>query len=215
MSQHTAIADLPLHDRFESVYADAGRDASRVPWADERPHPALVAWLNAEAPGLIRPGARVAVVGCGIGDDAAELHERGYDVLGFDVSESAITWARERHCGPRFEVADLLALPSNLVRRFDLVVEVNTLQALEPDLLDLASEAISSLAKPHGTIVAICRGCDDDQVEVRRDPPHPLSPERLQALFAAHGFFPIRQPDDFLDDETPPVRRLRACFQRD
>ena len=45
---------------FEAIYADANGNADLVPWADDHPNPALVTWLNAVAPSVIRCGARVA-----------------------------------------------------------------------------------------------------------------------------------------------------------
>ena len=46
----------------------------------------------------MRRGSRV-VVGCGLGDDVAELLSRGYDAVGFDVSPTAIGWARPTWMG--------------------------------------------------------------------------------------------------------------------
>src|SRR5690349_11117782 len=80
----------------EEVYRAAAGDMAKVPWADARPSPALVSWLNSEAPGRVRPGSRACVIGCGLGDDVAELTNRGYDAFGFDVSPTAIEWARKR-----------------------------------------------------------------------------------------------------------------------
>ncbi len=200
---------------FEDLYHDAGGDAARIPWADQRPNPSLQAWLNAEAPSLVRPGATACVVGCGLGDDVKELTDRGYDVLGFDVSASAIHWARTRHpdIAERLSIADLFNLPASLLRRWDLVVEVSTLQAVHPELRAAAAAGIASLARPRGTVLAVCRARDDGQ-PLPDAPPFPISPGELAELFAPHGFFPSRAIDDFADDETPPVRRLRCAFKR-
>ena len=65
-------------ERFDTIYREAAGDVDRIPWAHRQPCPALISWLNAEAPGLIRCGARAAVVGCGLGEDACALLERGY-----------------------------------------------------------------------------------------------------------------------------------------
>lgn len=199
---------------FDDLYRSAGQETVRIPWADGRPNPAMVAWLNAEAPGLLRPGATVAVVGCGLGDDAAELEARGYDVLGFDVSPRAVEWARQLHptLGERLIVADLLELPPRLLRRFDLVVEIYTLQSLHPDLRPAAAAAVASLARPRGAVLAICRGRDES--EPLEGPPFPLTVRELTELMQAQGLAPAHAIDDFLDDQAPPQRRLRGLFRR-
>lgn len=59
------------------------------------------------------PGQRVLDLGCGLGDFAAVLAERGEDVVGADVSEAALRLARSRHpglelvrCGEELPFAD-------------------------------------------------------------------------------------------------------------
>jgi predicted TPR repeat methyltransferase len=200
-------------DHFEAMYRDARADGASVPWQDDRPHPAMVAWLNVEASALVRPGATAVVVGCGLGDDLAELCCRGYDVTGFDVSATAIEWAKERHPAHarQLVVADVLDVPPRMVHRFDLVIEVNTIQSLPPSLHRRAVAGVASLARPHGCVLAICRGRDEGDEVV--GPPYALSPRELVAHFEASGMRPLRAMDDFIDDQDPPVRRLRGLFR--
>src|SRR6266498_2097846 len=96
---------------FEPLYRAAGGDAEKVPWADLSPNRWLVEWLDRQS--LSPKGAAAVVVGCGLGDDAEELSERGYEVVGFDVSPTAIEWARERFpdTAVQYRVADLFDLP--------------------------------------------------------------------------------------------------------
>lgn len=204
-----------LAAQFEEIYQEARGDASGVPWADGRANPALVSWLNCEAAGRVRPGARAVVVGCGLGDDVVELISRGYDASGFDISPTAIEWARRRfpQHAESFFPGDLLALPSRLRHRFDLVVEAYTIQSAAPALREPLARAVMQLACPRGLIVAIARGRDEDELLERvQGPPWPLTPAEFLGLFEAGGWQPTRALDDFLDDEAPPCRRLRASF---
>lgn len=202
---------------FDGVYRAAAGDPAAVPWADLRPNPMMVSWLNAEAPGLIRPGSRVAVVGCGLGDDVSELACRGYDAVGFDVSPAAVEWARRRfpNLGASIIQADLLALPSRLLRRFDLVVENYTLQALPPSLRETAARAVASLASPRGHVLTICTArADAEPLDDAAGPPWPLTASELTGLMEQAGMRPARPVDDLLDRDDPPARRLRCLFSR-
>ncbi|NNF43554.1 MAG: class I SAM-dependent methyltransferase [Phycisphaerales bacterium] len=202
-------------DDFETIYADARGDATQVPWADGRPHPALVTWLNAIAPSLVRCGARVAVVGCGLGDDAVELIRRGYDVTAFDCSPTAIEWAQRRFPahGAAFSHADLFSLPTRWHHRFDLVVEINTVQALPPTRRGDTLHAIANLLSPRGMLLVICRARQDAS-SLDAGPPWPLTEEELLEAAAAAGLAVEGEPCTFRDSETPPVLRTRALFRR-
>lgn len=202
---------------FDTYYRSAGGDAANLPWADGGPNPALVSWLNSEAHGRVRPGSRVVVVGCGLGDDVIELINRGYDAFGFDVSPTAVEWARRRfpaHANA-FCVNDLLALPTRYRHRFELVAECYTIQSVHPAEREAAAAAIAGLCCPRGVIVTVARARDEHELlESVQGPPWPLTRPELGGLFEAHGFKPSRPIDDFLDGQAPPVRRLRGVFER-
>lgn len=69
----------------------------------------------------VRSGGRVLDLGCGIGMLADAFLRSGLDYTGVDVSDAALTIARERHPRGRFEVADIAQLP--MQGTFDLIVE--------------------------------------------------------------------------------------------
>lgn len=199
---------------FEAIYAEARGDVSRIPWADCRPHPALVSWLNVVAPSLVRCGGRVAVIGCGLGDDARELMRRGYDVIAFDCSPTAVRWARQldpAHESSYVE-ADLFDMPPRWRHRFDLVVEVNTLQSLPIEQRGEAMKCAAELVTRHGHLLVICRGCETP-ASAGDGPPWPLTKHELLELASAAGLRPEGQIAAFEDDETPPVLRLRGVFR--
>ncbi|MFD0307428.1 class I SAM-dependent DNA methyltransferase [Streptomyces sp. NPDC127119] len=52
-------------------------------------------------------GPGVLDLGCGTGRDAAQLHSVGRAVVGADLSEAMLAYARDRHPGPRYVRADL------------------------------------------------------------------------------------------------------------
>jgi len=210
----TTNAQFTAHD-FESIYADADRDTELIPWSDGQPSSALVVWLNAIAPSLIRCGARVAVVGCGLGEDAEELVRRGYDVTAFDCSPSAIEWARELHPAEAgcFHVADVFDLPLRWRHRFDLVVEVNAVQSLPPARRQEMMAGIEGLLSRHGRLLTICRAAEVP-AETDDGPPWAMTPDELTAAAGTAGLLVEGQPSVFLDNETPPVRRMRVLFAR-
>lgn len=206
----------PLAQDFDAIYREARGDRARVRWADGIPSPALVAWLNAVAPSLVRCGARVAVVGCGLGEDARALMHRGYEVTAFDISPTAIDWARnlDRENGPSYHVADLFAPPARWRHRFELVVEINTLQSLTPDLREGAMASLRELLAPHGRLLVICRGREAHARIDDQGPPWPFTQDELVAAATGAGLGLDGAIDSFDDDESPPKRRLRALFRR-
>lgn len=140
---------------FEPLYQAAHGDARCVPWADLEPHPLL------QDPA---PRGRAAVVGCGLGDDAEWVAARAESVWAFDVSATAVEWAKQRWPDTRvqYEQADLFALAPERLGAFDWVVEVYTLQALPPESRAAASRAIASLLAPGGELWIITRIRPDD-----------------------------------------------------
>jgi len=211
----TTTLDRSSIEAFESVYADAHGNTDLVPWSDGRPSPALVNWLNAMAPSIVRCGARIVVVGCGLGEDAREICRRGYDVTAFDCSPTAIEWARsiDSNSGVSYCVADLFDLPPKWRHRFDLVVEINTIQALPIDKRDAVVSRVAELVSPRGCLLVIARHAETsaDQTD---GPPWPITLDELNAATRAAGLEPQGDVSVFVDGETPPVRRMRGLFRR-
>ena len=196
---------------FEELYREGkSTGAILIPWADLQPNPNLVEWLDREwAVGATK---RALVVGCGLGDDAEELAERGFDVTAFDIAPTAVEMATERFPGSRVEYgsADLLHPPPDWIGRFDLVVEAYTLQAIPADLRRKALRRLPEFLATGGALLIIARGRNED--EDLDGPPWPLTRAELETL--QHLGLQEISFEDYLEREMVPVRRFRAVYRR-
>ena len=97
-------------------------------------------------------GGRVLDVGCGSGAMLLELHERGYEVFGADLSSSMIRNVRElftAFCAPSpiLAVADLEHIPFT-DEFFDIIICAGVIEYLERD--ENALKELSRVLKPGG-----------------------------------------------------------------
>jgi SAM-dependent methyltransferase len=125
-----------------------------TPWDRGGAGPQLVEWLAA---GVIVPGARVAVPGCGRGWDVAELAGRGFKAEGIDVSAEACERARmllaER--GLRAEVMNADVCAWRPARPFDAVYEQTCLCAMHPSMWRAYETALAAWLRPGGVLLAM------------------------------------------------------------
>ena len=195
---------------FETLYREARAGEAALPWADGRPNPHVAAWFAEAAPAF----GHALVVGCGLGDDAEWLAacRPGATVTAFDIAPSAVAGARERFptSSVAYVVADLLALDGAWWRRFDLVIEAYTLQVLPPALRPAALRALAATVAPGGRLVVVTRGRETG--EEQGELPWPLVRRELDVL--AQVGLEVMDDDDFVDDESPPVRRFRLVARR-
>jgi SAM-dependent methyltransferase len=142
------LSDAPSAlDAYESLAAHydlftAGYDHRR--WIDA---------LDRLARGHGLSGRRVLDLGCGTGRALGPLLERGYEVVGCDLSPSMIAVAGERHPGVELHVADMRRLPD--LGPFDLVLclddAVNYL--LDEQELGAALRSIRSVLTGAGLLI--------------------------------------------------------------
>lgn len=192
---------------FEKLYAAAVRDGKAVPWSELTANPYLVSWVTGrEAP---LAGQRALVVGCGLGDDAEFLAGLGYQVTAFDVAPTAVAGARSRFPDSAVDylVADVRDAPADWLGRYDLVVEVYTVQVHQGEVRIEVARRMAEFVAPGGTLIVIAHARPLDE---GGGPPWPLDRRDIES-FAADRLRLVRVEE--LYDEKPPGHRWRAEFR--
>lgn len=195
---------------FDEFYKEAAGDNEQIPWADLEPNEYFRQW--AEDVGLKGSGRKALVVGCGLGDDAKYLHDLGFDVTAFDISATAIEWAKRLYgdTNINFEVADLFKPYRGWLGAFDFVLEVYTIQPLPVELREKVIDGVAAFVADDGELVVVTRGREDDEEPVEL--PWPLSRKDL-SRFETHG---LTQTDfRIMDgDEDPPRPRFVVQYRK-
>lgn len=193
---------------FDEVYQTAEGKFDRIPWVEREPNRFFRDW--AEKIHLIGEGRKALVVGGGLGYDARYLYELGFDLTAFDISPTAVEWAKKLHADTpiRFETMDLFQPFRGWLAAFDFVLEIYTIQPLPMDLREKAIDSVAALVAKGGQLVVVARGRGDDEELTQL--PWPLSRRDL-SRFEKNG---LRAVDfnDFYDDED--TRRFVAVYER-
>jgi cyclopropane fatty-acyl-phospholipid synthase-like methyltransferase len=124
------------------------------PWDIGRPQPQLVELADA---GKIT--GRVLDIGCGTGENALFLAERGLVVVGIDGAPRAIrkaqAKARSRALEVSFEVADALALPTP-PSLFDTVIDSGLFHVFSDDERPRLRASLERVMRSGGTYLMMC-----------------------------------------------------------
>jgi SAM-dependent methyltransferase len=194
---------------FEALYAEAKDDNEKIPWADLEPNKFFVRF--AEKTKLKGNGRKALVVGCGLGDDAKYLQDLGFEVTAFDISKTAIKWAKRLNPKIKFRVADLFASPKTWNRAFDFVLEIYTIQPLPIDLRPKVIDEIAKFVAEKGTLVVVTRGREDD--EIPPELPWALSKKDL-SQFEENGLKQTHFEEMIDEDHGDFMRRFVVEYQR-
>ncbi|MFW5418407.1 SIP domain-containing protein [Nocardiopsis sp. CNT-189] len=133
----------------ERAAFDGAYSSGSAPWETGRPQPAVV---GLEKEGLVR-GA-VLDVGCGTGENALYLAERGHDVVGVDFSPAALeragAKAAARGARVRFERADALDLPAG--DGYDTVVDSALFHVFDAEDRPRYAASLHRACRPGGRV---------------------------------------------------------------
>jgi SAM-dependent methyltransferase len=194
-------------DFFDSIYRDT------PPWDIGAAQPAMMALVD-EYP----PAGPVLDVGCGSGDLAIALAQRGVQVLGVDVVEAAIAHARlKAESQPpevgrllEFQVADALR-PTLLGRRFGAVVDSGFYHVFEQDNRDVLARELEGALLPGGRYYLLAFATEFDMPNT----PLKVTEDELRARFTVENGWRILavRPAQF-ESRYAPVPALAACIER-
>jgi SAM-dependent methyltransferase len=187
---------------FDALYREAEGSTDIIPWADMAPNPYFREW--AEKSALKGEGRKALVVGCGLGDDAKYLYDLGFEVTAFDISPTAIEWAKRLHkdTNIQFEVGNLFEPFRGWLGAFEFVLEIYTIQPLPMDMRDRAIDAVAGFVAPGGRLVVVTKGREDE--DEPQQLPWPLSRRDL-SRFLHDGMLQMGF-DETWDDEDKLAR---------
>jgi SAM-dependent methyltransferase len=124
------------------------------PWDIGRPQREVIALDDAA-----RFRSPIIDVGCGTGENALALAERGHDVLGIDASPRAIgkamDKARERGLGADFLVADVFGV-GGLGRRFASALDCGLFHVLDDHERPVYAASLHDALEPQGVLQLLC-----------------------------------------------------------
>jgi len=193
---------------FNSVYKDV------PPWDIGAPQPAMAALLE-----KYPPTNPILDLGCGSGDLAIFLAQRGYQVAGIDFVESAISHAQSKVASLPLETAKLLNFqvadalkPSLLQKKFGAVVDSGFYHLFNAEQCDQLRDEVASILIPHGRYYLHEFAVEFPIPNV----PRQITADEIKQRFTADKGWRIIeiQSVEFLSRVAPPVAATCACIER-
>ncbi len=135
---------------FENIYKEPGAG-----WTKSEPPTELVELIENQK---IHP-CKVIDIGCGEGFYSIYLSSKGFNVLGIDLSEKAIIYAKENakktKQNIRFMARDVNSL-LELNEKFDFILEWSVLHHIMPPQREKHIKVLSNILHKNGKYLSIC-----------------------------------------------------------
>ena len=158
---------------FDGLYAKNKETQENIPWARFSVNPLLQAYLEKKT----SHRGKALVIGCGLGDDAEALAAVGYEVVAIDVSENALSQAKERFPKSQvnYEKQDIFEMPARYHEHFDFVFESLTIQSLPVEFRRKMIQAVSDTVATGGALLVVAH----ERSKIFDGPPWPLTREQI------------------------------------
>jgi SAM-dependent methyltransferase len=176
------------HPPWNESYA-----SGQLPWDTGEPEPLLVEFVRS---GVVTPG-RTLEIGAGTGTNAIWMAERGFDVLGVDVSPLAVERAHAKMAGRplrcRFTAGDFLAaLPPE--GPFQFVFDRGCFHVFDqPDERQRFAEHVAAVLAPRGLWLSLIGSTEGPPREV--GPPRRSAGEVILAIEPALEIVELRSAE--------------------
>ena len=175
--------------RYEKIYKKFGKN---LPWCLEGVPKFFKSLIES---GWVKP-CKTLDMGCGIGDYSNYLALNEFEVLGIDISETAIKMAKEKYSSNKnlqFKVYDIFKL-KEIKEKYDFVYEISILHNIEPKKRAEYIKNICSVLNKNGKLL-VCSFSKDDLLFQGRESlyfqdldntVYPLEEKDFQKLFGKY-----------------------------
>lgn len=145
---------MDIREQMDKIYREMAPE--EIPWNLSDPPAPLVDIVES---GQIKPCAAVDL-GCGAGNYAVWLAQKGFDVTGIDISRQAIRMARDlaaaKGVSCRFVTADLLGDLTEYEAGFDFAYDWELLHHIFPKDRSVFIKNVHRLLRPGGSYLSLC-----------------------------------------------------------
>lgn len=161
------------HPDWMSIYQSARESA--LPWHFSSLDPDV----EKELKKLGSKSNRILDAGCGLGHQADRMAELGFEVVGTDISPSAVERAQINFVRPMFLVDDITE--SRLAEPFDVVVDRGCFHVLSKNLYPHYLTSVTRLLNPGGWLLLKCLSAETGIVNFG---PERFTLGKIHSLFA-------------------------------